>query len=120
MQDHPNESTNAATTPAGVTPTAVAAPAGSPVAANSTIVLNPDDIASLVLWLDGMAKFIDITKAHLPDLYDSKVILMQRLSRHTFELKKRLQDARNATFAPKQPTEVPGAVIDDSRSAPAQ
>ena len=78
---------------------AVATPptsSGSSGGTTVTIVLKPDDLESLVLWLDGMAKFIDITKAHLPDLYDGQVILMQRLSRHTVELKKRLQDTRIA------------------------
>ncbi len=104
MQVHSNESTNTAAMSTSIAPNGPAEAVGVPECASLMIALKPDDISSFILWLDGMAKFIDITKAHLPDLYDSKVILMQRLSRHTFELKKRLQDARSAASAPQAPT----------------
>jgi len=54
--------------------------------------LTPADLSSLALWLDGIAKFIDITKARLPDLDSGRTLMMQRLFRHTMALKKRVQE----------------------------
>jgi len=62
--------------------------------------LTPADLSSLALWLDGIAKFIDITKARLPDLEDGRTLMMQRLFRHTMALKKRVQELGATEQAP--------------------
>ena len=69
------------------------------IASTVTPALTPADISNLILWFDGIAKFIDITKAHLPDLDTGRTLMMQRLSRHTMALKKRLQELRTPDSA---------------------
>ena len=64
--------------------------ASSPLATPQSVTT--EDLASVVLWLDGVAKFIDITKARLPDLSDGRTLMMQRFSRHTIDLKNRLRE----------------------------
>jgi hypothetical protein len=67
--------------------------------AGSTIALTSEDLSSLALWLDGLAKFIDMTKAHLPDLNNGRTLMCQRLYRHTMELKKRVQEINGSSQA---------------------
>jgi hypothetical protein len=63
----------------------------------STIALTSEDLSSLALWLDGLAKFIDMTKAHLPELNNGRTLMCQRLYRHTMELKKRVREINGSS-----------------------
>jgi len=73
--------------------------AGGP-ADRSTVGFTSADLSSLALWLDGMAKFIDMTKAHLPDIHVGRILMCQKLYRQTMVLKKRVQEINGSTQAP--------------------